>query len=188
MPRPRSCLLFARPSASSWLVVLALAWLCGLSPLAFAVAPSLDSDKPLTSLVRLPKVAHPLRYAADLQLVPTADSFTGRIDIDLQIDEPTQVLWLDKGADLALQQVSLRLGPDEGTPELVGKPQQVGKDVVQLQFERRLPRGPARLRLTYQGKLPMSEGVGLYREKDGTQQALSTSRREMLKLSGLCLG
>ena len=82
MPRPRSCLLFARPSASSWLVVLALAWLFGLSPLAFAVAPSLDSDKPLTSLVRLPKVAHPLRYAADLQLVPTADSFTGRIDID----------------------------------------------------------------------------------------------------------
>lgn len=167
MPRPRSCLLFARPSSSSWLVVLALAWLCLFAPSVLAVAPPAETEKPLTSLVRLPKVAHPVRYAADLQLVPTADSFTGRIDIDLQIEEPTQVLWLDKGADLVLQQVSLRLGPAEGTAELVGKPQQVGKDVVQLHFERRLPVGPARLRLTYQGKLPMSEGVGLYREKDG---------------------
>ena len=97
MPRLRSCLFFLRPSASCWLAVLALAWLCGVTPSALAVAPPADTDKPLTSLLRLPKVAHPVRYAADLQLVPTADSFTGRIDIDLQIDEPTQVLWLDYG-------------------------------------------------------------------------------------------
>ena len=135
--------------------------------------------------LRLPKLAAPQRYALDLTLVPAEETFTGRIDIDLNILEPTSVLWLNKGPELMVLQASLQPGaaggtkakaqpagtapaaPDTATPELRARATSVGKDFLSLMFDRPLAVGPAQLHITYRGKLPLHEGAGLYRERDG---------------------
>ena len=57
--------------------------------------------------LRLPKLAAPLRYALDLTLVPTEETFTGSVDIDLNVLEATAVLWLNKGPELTVLEASL---------------------------------------------------------------------------------
>ena len=138
---------------------------------------------PAEPTLRLPKLAVPLRYALDLTLVPTEETFTGRIDIDLNVLEPTTVLWLNKGPELTVLQASLIPGgpvspsapaaktAGSGTgPELGARATAVGKDFLSLTFNRPLTAGPAQLRITYRGKLPPHEDAGLYRERDGDDQ------------------
>ncbi len=143
---------------------------------AAAAAPT--AAAPGAPTLRLPKVAVPQRYALDLTLVPAEETFTGRIDIDLNIVESTPVLWLNKGPELMVQQASLLIGAPgsgepgkskaaAGGPELRARATSVGKDFLSLMFDRPLVPGPARLSITYRGKLPLHEQAGLYRERDG---------------------
>jgi alanyl aminopeptidase len=119
--------------------------------------------------LRLPKLATPQRYALDLTLVPSEDTFSGRIDIELDVLTPTPVLWLNKGPELTVLAASLTPGGAKGSAaaELPARAVGVGKDFLSLTFAHPLPVGPARLRISYRGKLPMHEDAGLYRERDG---------------------
>ncbi len=148
------------------------------SAVADAVAPTL----------RLPKLAVPQRYALDLTLVPTEETYTGRIDIDLEVTEATTVLWLNKGPELTVLEASLvpgaaaapraagAPGAAKATPpqELRARASGVGKDFLSLTFNRPLPTGPAQLRISFRGKLPLHEDAGLYRERDGDDHYIFT--------------
>ncbi|MFO0575895.1 MAG: M1 family aminopeptidase [Polyangia bacterium] len=129
--------------------------------------------------LRLPKLATPQRYAAELTLVPSEETFAGKIAIELAVAAPTKVLWLNMGPELKIQRVQLkpgaslggRAGADGasagGAAALGGRAQPSGQHFVALRFERPVPAGRAVLQLEYQGKLPMSEEAGLYRERVG---------------------
>lgn len=149
---------------------------------ATAAGPAPEAAGPAGApTLRLPKLAAPQRYALDLTLVPAEETFTGRIDIDLNILEPTSVLWLNKGPELMVLQASLQPGAISGgnkpkaattgaepaAPELRARATSVGKDFLSLMFDRPLAVGPAQLHITYRGKLPLHEDAGLYRERDG---------------------
>ena len=45
--------------------------------------------------LRLGDDVRPVRYRLDLTVVPEQDTFTGRIEIDLDVRKPTEVLWLN---------------------------------------------------------------------------------------------
>jgi alanyl aminopeptidase len=131
--------------------------------------------------LRLPKLATPQRYAAELVLVPSEETFAGKIAIELMVAAPTKVLWLNMGPELKIQRVQIRpgaglggRGADGGAGQQAGGPsalggraQPSGQHFVALRFERPVPAGRAVLNLEYQGKLLMSEEAGLYREKVG---------------------
>src|SRR5689334_9896802 len=50
---------------------------------------------PAPPAFRLPATAAPKKIAATLTLVPAEDTFRGSVDIDLNILQPTRVLWLN---------------------------------------------------------------------------------------------
>lgn len=146
------------------------------SPSAAAAAPEAPAATPGAPTLRLPKLAVPQRYALDLTLVPAEETFNGRIDIELNIVESTPVLWLNKGPEIMVLQASLLPGAASSGPpksaaaggqELRARATSVGKDFLSLAFDRPLTPGPARLSISYRGKLPLHEGAGLYRERDG---------------------
>ena len=67
------------------LVLLAASALPGALPGA-----SLEPPK-----LRLGDDVRPVRYRLDLTLVPEQDTFTGRIEIDLDIRKSTGIVWLN---------------------------------------------------------------------------------------------
>jgi hypothetical protein len=76
-------------------------------PAANAARPSPASAGPSSPpSLRLPRTATPLRYHATLTVTPTDTTLRGAIDIDLQLAEPTSVIWLN-GTDLTIDGASL---------------------------------------------------------------------------------
>src|SRR4051812_42875322 len=104
------------PARSSRLLFLSLCVGLVLSPgrplgpavaLAAASPPEASAAGPGAPTLRLPTLAVPQRYALDLTLVPADETFTGRIDVDLNILSPTSVLWLNKSPELTVLEASL---------------------------------------------------------------------------------
>src|SRR6266545_6067451 len=75
--------------------------------------------------LRLPDHIRPLRYSVDLTLHPDADSFTGRIDIDLDIRAPAPVVWLH-AVDLTVDSASFHVDRDVPARIVTGGPRLVG--------------------------------------------------------------
>lgn len=129
-----------------------------------------DADAPT---LRLPKLATPQRYAVDLTLIPQDETFSGKVDIELAVAAPTQVLWLNMGPELKIQRVLLKPaagagpGPATNAPDLLGRAKPSGQHFVALRFDQKVPAGKAQLHIEYQGKMPISEEAGLYRERSG---------------------
>jgi len=101
-----------------------------------------------------------------LTVRPSEEAFSGQIDISLQVEEGKDVIWLHASRELTIEQSSLKTSAGELTPRV----ELVGKDLVALRFAKPLTVGAATLRLRYRGRLPMAEGSGLYRERDGMDQ------------------
>ena len=145
---------------------VSLSLLCASS--AFAAPPPAPSSASAqttsaTPFLRLPKTAIPTRYGLDLTLRPADENFSGQIEIGLQIAESKDVIWLHASRELQIGDTSLRTAQGEQTPKV----ELVGKDLLALRFGKPLPTGQATLKIRYTGKLPLAEGSGLYRERDG---------------------
>ena len=59
--------------------------------------------------LRLPATARPLHYEVDLTIAPEKDTFSGTIEIDLDLTEPTRLLWLN-ATELTVSDASLTEG------------------------------------------------------------------------------
>ncbi len=134
---------------------MALAWL-GMAPPAAPLAPP-----PL----RLSSEVRPQSYAIHLQITPGAEYFTGDVDIQLQLDKPTEVLWLNGSSDLNVESASVQLFDGTPVPSIATLPG--GTDFLGFRFANPLAAGRAKLHLHYRGRLLAHEGVGLFREHDG---------------------
>ena len=73
--------------------------LARFSPSAWAGGSAAASGAPR---LRLGDAVRPTGYEVELTLRPEADSFPGRVTIDLELREPTTVIWLH-GVDLEIQ-------------------------------------------------------------------------------------
>jgi alanyl aminopeptidase len=126
------------------------------------VGQALDQT-PIPPKFRLP--AHevwPIRYRADLTIVPDQDTFSGAVEIDLQFAESTSVLWLNSER-LTMKEATLTVGHEKLAAKVIREP----SDFVGFAFDHPVGPGEATLRVAYQGEISRKDQQGLFQMKDG---------------------
>ncbi len=137
------------------LIFAVLTWLLAWSALAQAATPP---------TLRLPDSVKPVRYSAELTIVPSESSFRGAIDIDLEVRKPTDTIWLNAGF------LTVELARIEGT----GAPAPArivpgGDDFVGFEFDQALAPGPARLHVEYRGEINKKDTGGVFSQREGVE-------------------
>ena len=112
---------------------------------------------------RLPDTVHPERYRLDLTILPDTDHFSGRVEIDVRINAPVDVIWLHgKDLDVATATVTR----DDGTA-LDIKYGEVTKDgMARLDLPETLQPQSVTLRLDYSAPFKATLN-GLYKVEVG---------------------
>src|SRR5258706_11781941 len=81
-------------------------------------APPAPPPAPTPPGLRLGTTVKPTHYALDLTIVPTEQSFHGKVVIALDVTEPTSVLWLH-GLDFTIDAATITAGGGEHTAKTV---------------------------------------------------------------------
>ena len=134
------------------LVVCALALFCIAANDAMPTPPKL----------RLPAGVRPTHYALDLRVVPAQPTFSGTVTIDLRVDAPTALVWLN-ATDLTIDGAEFRRGGASEAARVVPG----GEDFVGFAPARPLDKGAAQLTVRWHGKLDAERSRGLYRVAEG---------------------
>ena len=112
-----------------------------------------------TPLGRLPDDVKPTRYRLTQQIVPSGETFSGVVDIELSLTKPRRVLWIH-GAGLRASEVSYQ--PAGGKP-VAGKYEQVHNGgVVRITLDEVVAPGSGTLHIAYEGDFGKRLN-GLYR-------------------------
>jgi alanyl aminopeptidase len=111
---------------------------------------------------RLSDVVKPLAYDLQLTIVPATDKFSGRVAIDLEVNQPTPVIWLH-AVRLDVHRASVTLGGKTQTARVI-----VGKDVIGLRLPQSIPAGRASVVVEYDGSFErqVQQGLMKIREQD----------------------
>lgn len=103
----------------------------------------------------------PERYAVELTVDPRQETFTGLVEIDVALSEPTRQLWL-RGHELRVQGASVSSRGSTRPARVVRH----GEELLGFLFERPVGPGPARLRVAWQGSTSGGEASGLLRHEE----------------------
>ncbi|MFL5353519.1 M1 family metallopeptidase [Archangium sp.] len=117
---------------------------------------------PVSPTLRLPGQVRPTSYAVELTVDPSKPGFQGVVDIDLDVKEATDAVWL-LGHGVTVKEAVLTVG---GAPVAVTQTKGQG-DFLGFIPERTLLPGAAHLRLVYEGTLSERETSGPFRAQDG---------------------
>jgi len=113
--------------------------------------------------LRLGSDVQPVRYRLDLTVIPQQDTFTGIIEIDLDVRKPTEVVWLNgRGLTIDAAQISVAAGP-----ALAAKVQISGTEFAGFAANSPIPAGPAHLRIEYHAAFNKIDSDGLFKLQDG---------------------
>jgi alanyl aminopeptidase len=115
--------------------------------------------------LRLPDDIRPTRYAADLTLVPGEKTFSGTIDIDIELAKPAPLIWLN-ATELTIQQATI------GAETAAIEPG--NDDFVGLRPATTLAPGKAHIHIAYQGKISEKSSAGIFQGLDGKEPYLFT--------------
>ncbi len=145
------------------------------SRLALAVAAvaltaaAVAAQTPAPPTLRLPDGARPTAVAAELDIAPESESFSGRVRLDLEIAHPTRLLWLN-AERLEIDAARFEVGGETWPATVVPG----GEQFAGFDAGRELPAGAARLTIDYRGKLDALETEGLFRQQvDGVWYVFS---------------
>ncbi len=108
--------------------------------------------------LRLPDSVQPLRYAAELTILPAESSFRGTIDIDVEVLRATPVVWLN-ARFLSIESARIGTNPAQIVPG--------GDEFAGLRADPPLAPGKTTLHLEYRGELSDRETVGAFRIREG---------------------
>jgi alanyl aminopeptidase len=114
--------------------------------------------------LRLGDDVRPVRYRLDLTVIPQQDTFTGKIEIDLEVRKPTDVVWLNSRG-LTIDAAELTTGGRA----LSAKVQTSGTEFAGFTAASAIPAGPAQLRIQYRGAFNKIDSDGLFKLQDGGQ-------------------
>ena len=133
-----------------------------LSVLAFGVPVHAADPQPPT--LRLPAGAVPTRYAAELWIDPSQETFKGKVAIRIFLKVESDTLWLN-GKELTIESASAvpATGPNEAIP---AEASAEGKEFIRLHFQRELPAGEYDVALAYSGRIESKGAEGIFREKE----------------------
>jgi cytosol alanyl aminopeptidase len=119
-------------------------------------APSLEPPK-----LRLDGSVRPLRYAVDLTIVPDRDTFRGTVDIDVDVQTPSKIIWLN-AVGLTIEDASLR---SDAAAVLPAKTLPGGDQFTGFSFDREVA-GKGTLHIAYQGKISRNSSAGIFQLKE----------------------
>jgi alanyl aminopeptidase len=109
--------------------------------------------------LRLPTTVVPKRQAVTLDLDPNREMFQGNTRIELELKEPTNVIWLhDSGLQVHRVQI-------QGAAVELLTPMQ-SDEFLALVADRTLEPGPVTVEIDFSGKLPARDGRGAYRQEE----------------------
>jgi alanyl aminopeptidase len=138
----------------------------GFFAIVFALT-ALAADPPT---LRLPEGVRPVKYAADLTLLPDSPTFKAKIDIDVFFAAPTTLFYLNaKEIEIA--------AADVDKMKLAVK--QVNEDFVALRAPSKIPAGAAKLHFEYSGKISPKSSEGIFQGRDGDLNYLFTQFEEI---------
>ena len=137
-----------------------LCGLCAVIPRTHSEAVALDDPQP--PQFRLPTFAAPQRYDVNLTVAPDQDTFTGNIDIDLDFNQASSVLWLN-AQKIKVREATLKIGGQTLTAKVIPEP----KDLVGFSFEHPVGPGKARFHVSYEGEISRKDMQGIFQVKDG---------------------
>src|SRR5215831_1786367 len=110
----------------------------------------------------------PERYRAELTLSPDKDEFAGSIRIQIKLNRPTRVIWLNANR-IAVQESEVAAAGKT----LPAKPQPEGNDFLALHFDSPVPAGVAEIHMRYTGKVH-SDNSGIFAARDGGNRYIFT--------------
>lgn len=123
-----------------------------------------------TPTLRLPEGVRPVRYAAELTLLPDAPTFKASIDIDVIFTAPTTLFYLN-AKELQISAAEVK------ESKLAVK--QVNEDFISLRAPSNIPAGPAKLHVEYSGKISPKSSEGIFQGRDGDIDYLFTQFEEI---------
>jgi alanyl aminopeptidase len=134
----------------------------GAALLCLAARAAAAAPDPQPPDLRLPVTAAPAGYAAELTIDPGRDSFHGAVDIDVNLRQPSRLLWLN-ATELAVERASaVAAGETVGVHAVPG-----GEEFVGLAFDREVAPGALKLHVEYTGRIAETSTQGVFRQKDG---------------------
>ncbi|HVO98547.1 MAG TPA: M1 family metallopeptidase [Bryobacteraceae bacterium] len=136
-------------------------------PILLLVSAALAADPPS---LRLPEGVRPVKYAADLTLLPDKLTFSGSIDIDVVFPAPTKLFYVNARE---LRIASATAGKTKLTPD------QANENFLALTAPSSIPAGPTRLHFEYSGKISPKSSEGIFQGRDGDINYLFTQFEEI---------
>ncbi len=133
--------------------------------LLFSVAFAAAAAGPPAPKLRLPAGAAPTRYAAELWIDPSKETFKGKMEIRISLKGESDTLWLN-GKELTIEAASAvaAAGAKDAIP---AEASAEGADHVRIHFQRNLPAGEYDVTLAYTGRVEAKDTEGIFRQKDG---------------------
>jgi alanyl aminopeptidase len=114
----------------------------------------------------LPDGAEPKRYAIDLTIVPSADTFRGVATIDIYLKQAASFIWLN-GKDLIVESAILA-----GLPARVVT---AGGEFLGIAPTHAVGPGPARLEIRYRGTISGRTATGVFHRRAGADWYVFTT-------------
>ncbi len=139
------------------------------APVAKAPPPVVPTAAPAPPSLRLPPLARPLRYDLELWLDPRSAPFHGKVAIDLEILQPTAIVWLN-ATDLGIDTATFETHDGAQTARVVPG----GTDFVGFAVDRTIAPGKARLSIVYRGAIFRRGAARSTRRTKGTASRTST--------------
>jgi cytosol alanyl aminopeptidase len=120
--------------------------------------------------LRLPEGVRPIKYAADLTLLPDSPAFKAKIDIDVSFAAPTTLFYLNS------KEIEITKAEVNQTKLTV---KQVNADFIELRAGSKIPAGAAKLHFEYSGKVSPKSSEGIFLGRDGEVNYLFTQFEEI---------
>jgi aminopeptidase N len=111
--------------------------------------------------LRLPETVRPIHYGVILTIDPEQETFRGSITIDVDVREPTFLLWLHA---VGLEVHEAKVTPAGGKP--IAAHTKLTEPWLALGLDAELPAGRATIELTWTGTIDSERSRGLYRVKE----------------------
>ena len=140
-----------------------------LAPIFLACITLHAADNPPKTRLNEVQNVQPTGYLADLTLDPAKDTFTGAIEIRLDIREPLQTLWLNQEKIEIKSAVLTAQGAERIATVVPG-----GDDFLGLHFNGPLPAGRATLAIQYSGGVVSKNSSGIFHQQENGDWYLFT--------------